>query len=89
MRRYRRLLTEAQWQKIERLLPRPRKRPGGGLPPAANRRVLEGVLWILRSRARRQDLPRRVPPLRRHAGGYETGKSRHCGCVCAEDSWPS
>ena len=61
MRRYGRLLTDAQWEKIEPLLPRPRKRPRGGRPPAANRRVLEGILWILRSGARWQDLPSEFP----------------------------
>ena len=61
MRRSSRLLTDAQWTKIEPLLPRPRKRPRGGRPPAANRRVLEGLLWILRSGARWQDLPGEFP----------------------------
>jgi len=61
MARYGRLLTGAQWQKIEPLLPRPPKHPRGGRPPAANRRVLEGILWILRSGARWQDLPSEFP----------------------------
>ena len=61
MARYGRLLTEAQWQKIGPLLPRPPKHPRGGRPPAANRRVLEGILWILRSGARWQDLPSEFP----------------------------
>jgi transposase len=61
MARYGRLLTDAQWQKIEPLLPRPPKHPGGGRPPAANRRVLEGILWILRSGARWRDLPSEFP----------------------------
>jgi len=45
------LLTEAQWQKIAPLLPKPRKRPKDGRPWILNRRVLEGILWILRSGA--------------------------------------
>ncbi len=57
MRRYSRMLTDAQWKKIEPLLPRPRKRPRGGRPPTPPRKVLEGILWILRSGARWQDLP--------------------------------
>ena len=61
MARYGRLLTEAQWQKIEPLLSRPPKHPRGGRPPAANRRVLEGILWILRSGARWCDLPVEFP----------------------------
>src|SRR2546427_11930322 len=61
MRRSSRLLTDAQWQKIEPLLPRRRRHRRGGRPPAANRRVLEGILWILRSGARWQDLPEEYP----------------------------
>ncbi len=61
MRRFSRLLTDAQWKKIETLLPRRRKHRRGGRPPAANRRVLEGILWILRSGARWQDLPEEFP----------------------------
>ena len=62
MARYGRLLTEAQWEKIAPLLPQPRPRPrGGGRPWIENRRVLEGILWILRSGARWQDLPEKFP----------------------------
>ena len=43
------LLTEAQWKKIAPLLPNPPKQPKGGRPWIENRRVLEGILWILRS----------------------------------------
>jgi transposase len=55
------LLTEAQWQKIAPLLPKPPKQRKGGRPWIENRRVLEGILWILRSGARWQDLPERFP----------------------------
>ncbi len=55
------LLTEAQWQKIAPLLPKPRKNRKGGRPWIENRRVLEGILWILRSGARWQDLPEKYP----------------------------
>jgi transposase len=61
MRRSGRLLTDAQWQKIEPLLPRSRKHPRGGRPPANDRKVLEGILWMLRSGARWQDLPEEFP----------------------------
>ena len=33
----------------------------GGRPPAPDRKVLEGILWILRSGARWQDLPEEFP----------------------------
>jgi transposase len=61
MARYGRLLTDAQWEKIRPLLPRVRKSGRGGRPPANNRKVLEGILWILRSGARWQDLPDEFP----------------------------
>ena len=49
MARYGRLLTDAQWEKIRPLLPKRPPRPRGGRPPAPDRKVLEGILWILRS----------------------------------------
>lgn len=55
------LLTAAQWKKIEPLLPKtkvPRKGKRRGRPPKPHRVVLEGILWILRTGARWQDLPR-------------------------------
>src|SRR5579864_6418937 len=55
------LLTEAQWQKIAPLLPQPPQHRQGGRPWVENRRVLEGILWILRSGARWQDLPEKYP----------------------------
>jgi len=61
MARYGRLLTEAQWEKIRPLLPKQPKRPRGGRPRADDRKVLEGILWILRSGARWQDLPEEFP----------------------------
>jgi len=61
MARYGRLLTEAQWEKIRPLLPKPRQRPKGGRPRVNDRKVLEGILWILRSGARWCDLPEEFP----------------------------
>ena len=55
------LLTEAQWKKIAPLLPKPPKQRKGGRPWIENRRVLDGILWILRSGARWQDLPEKYP----------------------------
>jgi len=61
MARYGRLLTDAQWEKIRSLLPQRPPRPRGGRPSASDRKVLEGILWILRSGARWQDLPEEFP----------------------------
>src|SRR5271156_4335746 len=55
------LLSEAQWQKIAPLLPKPPKQRKGGRPWIQNRHVLEGIPWILRSGARWQDMPEKFP----------------------------
>lgn len=56
-----RLLTDAMWEKIEPLLPPLPKSKKGGRPWADNRKVLEGILWILRTGARWKDLPDEFP----------------------------
>ena len=50
------LLTDAQWQKIEPLLPKLKRRKRGR-PPKDNRVVLEGILWVLKTGARWRDIP--------------------------------
>ena len=55
-------LTEEQWARIAPLIPAlPRRSDGRGRPWRGNREVLNGILWILRSGARWQDLPERFP----------------------------
>jgi len=61
MARYGRLLTDPQWEKIRPLLPKAPRHRHGGRPRAPDRKVLEGILWILRSGARWQDLPEEFP----------------------------
>jgi transposase len=56
-------LTDEQWSLIEPLIPElPRREDGRGRPWRDTREVMNGVLWILRSGARWQDLPDRFPP---------------------------
>jgi transposase len=56
-------LTNAQWAIIKPLMPvPPRRADGRGRPWREAREVLNGILWILRSGARWQDLPERFPP---------------------------
>jgi transposase len=56
-------LTNEQWTLIKPLLPEPPRRTDGrGRPWRDARQVLNGILWILRSGARWQDLPDRFPP---------------------------
>jgi len=54
-------LTDAQWAKVEPLLPKFKPSPKGGRKPVDNRRVFEGILWVLRSGARWKDLPSEYP----------------------------
>jgi len=54
-------LTDKQWKRIEPLLPQPKKSRKGGRPWADNRKVFEGILWILRTGAPWADLPQRYP----------------------------
>ena len=51
-------LTDKQWEKIKPYLPELKSR---GRQWASNRACLEGILWILRTGARWQDLPERYP----------------------------
>jgi len=51
-------LTDEQWKRIEPLLP---QSSGRGRPWADNRRVLEGILWVLKTGARWRDLPPEYP----------------------------
>jgi transposase len=56
-------LTDEQWSVIAPLIPEPPRRADGrGRPWRDTREVMNGVLWILRSGARWQDLPERFPP---------------------------
>jgi len=55
-----RFLNDAQWKKIEPLLPKPQKGQVGR-SPADNLQVLEGILCILRTGARWKVLPKRYP----------------------------
>src|SRR5882757_1944290 len=53
-------LTNAQWARIEPLLPIPSKK--GGRPRKPDRPVVEAMLWILRTGAPWRDLPSAYGP---------------------------
>ncbi|MCC6464965.1 MAG: transposase, partial [Planctomycetes bacterium] len=56
-------LTNAQWARIEPLIPvKPRRADGKGRPSVSRRQALNGVLWVLQTGARWKDLPFRYPP---------------------------
>jgi transposase len=62
MRKKKSELTDEQWEKISKYLPKPKRRSRkGGRPPIDNRHVFEGLLWVLRSGARWKDLPESYP----------------------------
>ena len=54
-------LSDAQWDLIADLFPKYVPTRAGGRPPQAPRACLEGILWILRTGARWQDLPKGFP----------------------------
>src|SRR5258708_35131103 len=56
------LLSDAQWELIEPLLPEPkRRRDKRGRPWASNRACLEGILWVLQTGAAWRVLPDKYP----------------------------
>ncbi len=54
-------LTDAQWERLQPLLPpqRPAKGSTGGRPRNDDRPIINGILWILRTGAPWEDLPAR------------------------------
>src|SRR5947199_8568824 len=71
-----RVVTDEQWGRIASHLPEHPPSPKGGRPRAPDRECLEGLLWLLRTGARWQDVPVDLPSgstcwrrLREWAGG--------------------
>jgi transposase len=62
-------LTEARWQRIRVLLP-PRQ-PPRGRPRLEHRRMLEGMLWVMRSGRPWRDLPPRFGRWQSLYGRYQ------------------
>jgi len=54
-------LTDAQWRRLQPLLPP--ERPRTGRPNHDHRTILNGILWILRTGAPWRDLPERYGPV--------------------------
>src|SRR3954447_10977741 len=72
-------LTDAQWARLEPLLP-PEK-PWTGRPNDDHRQILNGILWVLNSGAPWRDLPRRYGPVGT-VSGSTAGAGRACGTAC-------
>jgi len=55
-------LTDEQWAVVQPLIPEPPRRPDGkGRPRVDNRKILDGILWIMRTGAPWIDMPDRYP----------------------------
>ncbi len=54
-------LTDRQWRRLEPLLPP--QRPRTGRPNDDHRRIVNGILWVLRTGAPWRDLPERHGPV--------------------------
>src|SRR5262245_56541098 len=78
-------LTDEQWTIIDPLIPETPRRPDGrGRPWRDARAVLNGILWILRSGARWQDLPEHFPPYQTATGASNSGcATAHCAASSA------
>ena len=61
MRRTKRLLTDEHWDRIAPYVPEHPPSPKGGRPRASDRECLEGLLWLVRTGARWQDIPVDLP----------------------------
>ncbi|MGQ9513507.1 MAG: transposase, partial [Thermoproteota archaeon] len=65
-------LTDEQWAILKPLIPKPPRRSDNrGRPWKDSRAVLDGVLWILKTGARWQDLPKTYPPYQTCHRGFQ------------------
>ena len=55
-------LKDAEWEKIESLLPQYKVKGKPGRPSKNNRLIIEGILWIHRTGAPWRDLPKDFGP---------------------------
>ena len=60
-RKTKRVLTDEHWNRLAPHLPHHPPSPKGGRPRADDRDCLEGLLWLLRTGARWQDIPVDLP----------------------------
>ena len=60
-RKTKRVLTDDQWDRIAPHFPEHPPSPKGGRPRADDRECLEGILWLVRTGSRWQDIPIDLP----------------------------
>jgi transposase len=70
-------LSDAEWKRIEPLMPRGRR----GAHRVDDRRVISGIMHMLRSGARWRDCPRNTVPTRRSTTASIVGAVRMCGPI--------
>ena len=68
------MVTDKQWAKIEPLIPKANRNPKGGRLGADDRLMFEAILWVLKTGARRKDLP--GMPIPQLAGGCSSNGMR-------------
>jgi len=83
-------LTDTQWEILQPLIPQPQPREDGrGRPREDDRKLLDGMLWILRTGAQWEDLPRRYGTKstchRRYQSWVEAGLFEQILAALAED----
>jgi transposase len=88
-------LTDAEWAIIAPLLPSAQDRPRGGRPTENDRRVLNGIFFVLRTGTPWRDLPGRYGPYTSVYNRFRTRQElprrhphhRHppLGSVCVHD----
>ncbi len=67
-------VTNAQWARIRNLLPPERNRPGR--PASSNRRMVNAILWVLKTGAPWRDLPRKYGPWQTAYGRFRRWSQR-------------
>jgi transposase len=55
------MLTDKQWERIAPYFPQHPPSPKGGRPRVDDRECLEGILWLIRTGSRWQDMPVDLP----------------------------
>jgi transposase len=60
-RQTKRMLSDEQWDRIAPYFPSHPRSPKGGRPRADDRECLEGILWLIRTGSRWQDIPVDLP----------------------------
>jgi transposase len=83
-------LTDEQWEVVKPLIPTPPKRSDGrGRPRRDDRKILDAILWVMRTGAPWHDMPEKYPPYqtchRRFQEWVHTGVFKNILMALAKD----